>query len=363
MPRKLQHNAVQLLLDSEHLVHDNLSGAAACGDVLWVAGDEAAGLDRLLRQPESNDGVLRFLADGHYPLADFLDLPDAANVEADIEGLAIADGYLWLVGSHGLKRKAPKPERSTADNLARLATVGSDGNRCLLARIPLQDDASGQPQLARQTQDGRSAARLKGKKKSNELTALLAEDAQLAPFMAIPGKDNGFDIEGLAVCEQRLLLGLRGPVLRGWSCVLEIRVEERQGQLRLVPLADDGPMYRKHFLPLAGLGVRDLHFDGDDLLILAGPTMVLDGAIRVFRWQDARRALAQQPAQDVASLHWDGVQELLVLPHGKGQDRAEAICRLPAHWAGEDSWLVLYDAPSAARKPRPGIVCGDLLQR
>ena len=72
--------------------------------------------------------------------------------------------------------------------------------------------------------------------------------------MAIPGKDNGFDVEGLAAVDGRLLLGLRGPVLRGWSCLLEVRVAEHKGELRLQPLDDSGLLYRKHFLPLAGLG-------------------------------------------------------------------------------------------------------------
>ena len=57
------------------------------------------------------------------------------------------------------------------------------------------------------------------------------------------------------------------------------------------------------FLPLAGLGVRDLHLDGDDLLLLAGPTMVLDGAVRVFRWVGARvAALAGVTAGEGAAL-------------------------------------------------------------
>ena len=106
MPKKLAVNAVSLALDSAQLVHDNLSGAVAIGDTLWVAGDEACGLDRLLRDRHAEG--LHFVADGHYPLADYLDLPDSADIEADLEGLAVADGYLWLVGSHGLKRKAPE---------------------------------------------------------------------------------------------------------------------------------------------------------------------------------------------------------------------------------------------------------------
>ena len=78
--------------------------------------------------------------------------------------------------------------------------------------------------------------------RSNLLTRALADDPHFGPYMAIPGKDNGFDIEGLAVDGRRLLLGLRGPVLRGWSALLEIAVEARGDDLRLVPLDDSGTL-------------------------------------------------------------------------------------------------------------------------
>ena len=47
--------------------------------------------------------------------------------------------------------------------------------------------------------------------------------------------------------------------------------------LRLREIGSHGLPYRKHLLELGGLGIRDLCVDGDDLLILAGPTMDLDG--------------------------------------------------------------------------------------
>lgn len=92
----------------------------------------------------------------------------------------------------------------------------------------------------------------------------LATGAHFGPRMAILGNDNAFDIEGLAVDGRRLLLGLRGPVLGGWSALLEIQVEARGDQRRLVPLDDSGSLLRRHFLHLDGLGVRDLHFCSDD---------------------------------------------------------------------------------------------------
>ncbi|MCD0424141.1 DUF3616 domain-containing protein [Rubrivivax sp. JA1024] len=360
MPNTRTANAVRLEFASDALVQSNLSGAAFTGDWLWVAGDEACGLDRLRRLEPVGREVLRFGQARDFPLADLLDLPGSPEEEADLEGMAVVDGFLWVVGSHGLKRKNARPDRDHATNAKRLARVALDGNRLLLACLPIEPDAQGEPCLVRQAQDGRRALRLKGDAQTNLLTRALADDPHFGPYMAIPGKDNGFDIEGLAVDGRRLLLGLRGPVLRGWSALLEIAVEVHGDRLRLAPLDDGGTLVRKHFLQLDGLGVRDLHFSGDDLYILAGPTMVLNGDIRVFKWPGARPVLAanREPSRFESAL-----TESVPLPHGRGTNRAEAICDLPPALAGGKArWLVLYDAPGADRKVDERTVFGDLLR-
>ena len=45
------------------------------------------------------------------------------------------------------------------------------------------------------------------------LLEALAHDPHLAPFLSLPAKDNGFDLEGLAVLGKRVFLGLRGGCL------------------------------------------------------------------------------------------------------------------------------------------------------
>jgi Protein of unknown function (DUF3616) len=360
MPNTRSANAVRLEFAPGGLVQSNLSGAAFTGDWLWVAGDEACGVDRLHRLEPIGSETLRFGQARAFPLAELLDLPGLPDEEADLEGMAVADGFLWVIGSHGLKRKNAKPDRDDADNAKRLAKVALDGNRRLLACLPIEQDANGEPCLVRLASDGRRALRLKGDARANLLTQALADDPHFGPYLVIPGKDNGFDIEGLAVNGRRLLLGLRGPVLRGWSALLEVEVGVRNDQLRLVPLDDRGTLMRKHFLQLDGLGVRDLHFSGDDLYILAGPTMVLNGEIRVYKWPGAKPLLAacREPVRFESAL-----AESVSLPHGRGTNRAEAICDLPPALAGrKPAWLVLYDAPGADRKEGEYTVFGDLLR-
>ena len=89
--------------------------------------------------------------------------------------------------------------------------------------------------------------------------------------------------------------------------------------------------------------------------------MVLNGEIRVFKWPGAKTALAanRDPIRFEAAL-----AESVSLPHGRGTNRAEAICDLPAELAGrKPSWLVLYDAPGEDRMEGEHTVFGDLLRR
>ena len=292
-PYTLHFNPKLSLNAEKKHVRDGLSSVLLTGDNLWLSCDERTTLERLRRT-----GAHEFGEHHSYQLADFLDLLADEAVEIDIEGLAEANHYLWLVGSHSLKRKQPdEDDADTAKQIAKLAKVKADPNRYLLARIPLlRNAATGNFELHKEaphpTDPGQTlrAAQLHGNGKTNELLDALAQDAHLQPFVGIPGKDNGFDIEGLAVTPAgQVFVGLRGPVLRGWALVLELLPrQDKHGRLRLseVPGATE-KFYKKHFLDLGGMGLRELRQRGPDLLLLAGPTMDLDGTIAVYCWPDA----------------------------------------------------------------------------
>ncbi|PMY45430.1 MULTISPECIES: DUF3616 domain-containing protein [Pseudomonas] len=339
-------------------LRDGLSVAQRIGDTLWVANDEATSLERLKIQGTAPGGAVICAEHQSFSLMEYLDLPiPEPDAEIDIEGLAYDDGYLWVVGSHSLKRKKAEPDKPAQKNIKRLSTVEADGNRFLLARIPVvrQSDSY---ELARAVDaDGRTAAQLRGNALGNDLTWEIAKDDQLRDFLPIPGKDNGFDIEGMAVIGSRLLLGLRGPVLRGWAVLLEIEPELNGDSTETLVLKKIGPQgrrYRKHFFALNGLGVRDLCVSGDDLLILAGPTMDLDGPVTVFRW---RGGFASDEELVVFA---EQLERVLEVPFGQGDDHAEGMCLFDVGEEAGEGLLIVYDAVAPRRKQGDLSVEGDL---
>ena len=326
--------------------HTNLSAVRADDPVLWVAGDETATVERLVAQHDGWGGQVS------YALGDLVRLPGDAQEEADVEGLARDGHFLWAVGSHSLRRKQIKDRHDGAEALRRLATVRGQANRQVLLRLPVQD-VDGLPALVPELEtDGEVHRAAVFGSRGKDLRDLLADDEHLGPFLALPGKDNGLDIEGIAVRGDRVYLGLRGPVLRGWAVVLEVRPRvdaDDAGRLRLRKL-DGGRRYRMHVLDLGGLGVRDLCPHGDDLLVLAGPTMDLDGPVRVHRWYGAMSVEAPTVVRG------DALGRELDLPYGEGCDHAEGIGLLP-----DGRLLVVYDSPSPARLAGGGVLA-DLVR-
>jgi hypothetical protein len=328
-------------------IRDNVSAIVLEGDHLWLGGDEGTSIHRMTREASGNFG-------GHtsFDLFGTLQLPGPAKEEIDIEGLDVDGGYLWLVGSHSAKRKKADGDKGTAENLQRLSTVELDGNRFTLARVPL--DASASPVPAH---GGLTAARLRGDARGNLLTEALRTDRHVGRCVprvlendaidGIPSKDNGFDVEGLAVTGDRVFVGLRGPVLRGWAIVIELQVGAgRDGTLTLEPLGASGEPYLKHFLQLDGLGVRDLVIHGRDLLVLAGPSMDLDGPVYIYRWKDGLD-------QRVDSLTFKkDLTRVVTVPFGVTKDHAEGLSLVTETPL---SVLVCYDSPDAARIDGSGV--------
>lgn len=341
--------------DTRDDLKGNLSAAAITPDgSLWVASDELHTIERL-----SPVAPYVFGAHRSFQLGNYLALPDPKG-EIDIEGMDYHDHYLWLTGSHSLKRSKVKGKQ-TAKDIRRIATVRPEPNRFLLARIPVIGDTlfvscshPERPELLL------AAAALEQRDDSNALLAALNEDEHLGPFLSFPlgDKENGFNIEGLAARGDRVFLGLRGPVLDGWAMLLELEVaEEQPGVLSLRQPEGWARPYRKHFLDLDGLGIRELQLQGDDLLILAGPSMRVEGTMQLFCLNDA----LGHNDDSLSSVDNGKLRQLFVLPFTIGTDHAEGLTCLPC-LNEQVALMVLYDSPSAARRVGPGALFADIFR-
>lgn len=318
----------------------NLSAAVRLGDTLFLAGDENAAVERLTRDGDSWGDHRRL------PLADFLDF-DEPDEEADLEGLAVDAGWLWVLGSHA--RTRPKIKKAAGDRIdtAQLANLKDTRPRCLLARLPLVErDGAWLPVR----EDGeRRAAMLKQTRRGNKLAAMLRRDSLLGPFTRIPAKEGGVDMEGIAVRGDRLALGMRGPVIGGHALLIEATT--RTTKKDKLKLADD-PV--KRLLALEGLGIRDLKSCGAHLLILAGPTTSLSGPCTLYVW----RGWADDPPRDSTEVRLHRPERLFDLPFGRGEDHPEGL----ALW-DENRLLVVNDSPSYARLRDEGrTLVADLFQ-
>ncbi|NJB86566.1 hypothetical protein GGR26_002334 [Lewinella marina] len=332
-------------------IRGQLSTSVVVDQTLFVAYDESSAIERLLEE-EGGYGNHET-----YELADFFDLPDGSEGEMDIEGLAWEEPYLWFTGSMSLKRATPDEDDDDQTGAAALGTITVDRNRFSLGRIPCRVNrkTGTWTPLHQVTIDGKkhTAKLLEGGSDSTVLTELLSTDAHLSPFMHIPCKDNGFDIEGLAVHHGRIFIGLRGPVIGGWAVVLEFGVHERGDFLHLDGRGHHDKPYRKHFVKLAGMGIREINIDPrtGDVLLLAGPTMDLDGTISAWCIRGGF------PEKEVTVCHHP--ERLYDVTHGGqhayGKDKAEGMAIL-----ADGTHLVIYDSPLPERLVGEGAVLGDV---
>ena len=341
-------------LRSDDIVSDISAATFSDDGSLWIGSDEMVGVERL-----SPVGCHSFGKHQRFLLKDYIELFD--DDEIDIEGMDFRGGYLWLTGSHSTKRKKPKGKDLETD-LSRLATITTDLNRFILARIPV---VNGELIKSCVPVEGETltAACLQTIGDRNVLFEALKEDVHLKPFInsGIPSKDNGLDIEGLASSSNnRLFLGLRGPVLRGWSLIIEVQLTESEpGVLVLQEIAEKGAKYKKHFVDLNGLGIRELCLQESDLIILAGPTMAVEGEMEVFRWKDALN-----DASDNDNIHQqdeDSLFPLFDLPFTVGSDHAEGLA-LYSCWGEQNSLMVFYDSPDNRRLRADKQILVDVFQ-
>lgn len=310
----------------------DLSAAARHGNTLFLGSDEGVCLERLIRGSAAWAGHKRF------PLDAILDLD--ASGEADIEGLAEDDGWLWVLGSHA--RTRPKIGKAGDDriDLSAFASLKDTRPRCLLARVPLAADPDTADTMRPVRLDGqRRAGMVRQTKHGNRLAQMMKSSPLLKPFTRLAAKEGGVDLEGIAVAGTRVAIGMRGPVIQTHAVLLEVEITaKRSGRLTVA-----GPLY-KRLLELDGLGIRDLKRDGADLLILAGPTTGLDGPCAIYRWTN----WLGDPPRDDTVVRRHRPERIIDLPFGRGDDHPEGLVLLNDP-DGKRDLLVICDSSAANR--------------
>ncbi len=346
MPIKPPDESLWLYLGADTAGGDDptldLSAAARHGDTMFLGSDEGVHLERLTRGEGGWSGHERIALDT------ILNLDTSG--EADIEGLAEEDGWLWVLGSHA--RTRPKIGKRGDDriDLTAFAALKDTRPRCLLARLPLAPDPDDPGVMAPVAAHAdRRAGMLRQTKRGNRLAAMMARDPLLKPFTKVASKEGGVDLEGIAVAGSRVAIGMRGPVIQNYAVLLEFEVAFKKTGRLTIP----GPLY-KRVLDLNGLGIRDLKRDRADLLILAGPTTGLDGPCAVYRWTD----WLADPARDDQLVRRHRPERIIELPYGIGDDHPEGLVLLDGAGGARDL-VVVCDSPARERldPARRGVRC------
>ena len=245
LPTASQAKAAWLPLHGQVAAVEHISAMAIVDGYLWLAADETNHAGDNVVQQFSRDG--RLLSQLRLSHGD----------ELDSEAMAAEGHTLYVMGSHSAKRKKLKAGKSYQRNRRMLNAdeIRPENNRARLYRLQLNDQGEA-------TDVG-----------SISLQQLLRQHPVLAPFSRLPSKENGIDIEGLAVRNGILYAGFRGPVLRGgMTPVLRFRMNDAAATARLL------------FVQLHGLGIRGMTEVSDGLLLLAGPTGDLAGPYAVYHW-------------------------------------------------------------------------------
>jgi hypothetical protein len=180
--------------------------------------------------------------------------------ETDVEGVSFADGHYYLIGSHGLSKKAAEfqPSRFFVYRFRVDAETGMPG-------FPFGVETPA-PEVER----------------SDHLRAVIAGTPELQKYAEKPLGEHGVNIEGLAVRDERLFLGFRGPVLNGKALVLSVNIDAAFGNAPARP----------QVFPISlgdGMGVRDLAVVADGFLVLSGPEADEPSEAGLFFW-DGRSA-------------------------------------------------------------------------
>jgi len=221
--------------------------------------------------------------------------------DPDAEGAAYDNGYFYVTGSHGRTRHKDKRNDSSY----------------AVFRFPV-DQKTGLPPFEV------SEKKVVGVESSARLRHAIRHGDVIKDFYNRPLASGGVNIEGIAVKDGRMHLGLRGPSHRGHAFILSVDAAAL--------FTPDGDL-KAAVTPLAlghDAGIRDLAAVGDGILVLSGPVNEQAVAPAIHHWSEKTGAL--KPLGE------------LQFPKDLGAAKAETLLVLEEQPAG---WrlLVMFDGP------------------
>lgn len=225
--------------------------------------------------------------------------------EIDIEAMTSSGSTLYVLGSHSYKRKKPKDDKKHSKNRKRLKTVVEEKTRDAIYKLTVSKEGQG------------------SEIKKINLRDSLTKDKYLGLFAKIPSKENGIDIEGLAVHEGKLYAGFRGPVLRENHTPVMVFDFEKPAD------------YELRFVNLQGQGVRDIQRVKNGFLILSGPVGDAPNPGHLYFW-DGKDGVIGEDRQVTAP------RKLGRVP-GKAGKKAEGLAIL-AETKDQYKVLIVYDS-------------------
>ena len=225
-----------------------------------------------------------------------------ADGDPDAEGVAYDDGYFYVAGSHGRSRHGDKANDSSY----------------VVFRFPV--DKSGVPPFKVSEDDVvgiTSTARLRDAIRNGDI---------IKEYYNQPLDEGGVNIEGIAVKDGRMHLGLRGPSRNGHTFILSAdaeaaftKSENLNVRVKQLKLGKDA-------------GIRDLASVSDGLLVLSGPVNEQSVEPAIFHWDEKTGSLRK-------------LGELQLPTALSGSAKAETL--LVLHDRASEPWrvLVIFDGP------------------
>ncbi|WP_271628118.1 DUF3616 domain-containing protein [Bradyrhizobium sp. CCBAU 11445] len=203
--------------------------------------------------------------------------------DPDAEGVAYEKGFFYVTGSHGRSRKSDKENLSSY----------------VVFRIAV-DPQTGAPKTEP------NAKKVEGVEPSPRLREVIEKSNDVGSKFNKPLAEGGVNVEGIAVRNDRIYFGLRGPSLNRQAFVLSVDASA------LFTKDDD---LKPASTPLdlgENTGIRDLAVVNNGILILAGPTRDEDVPYSVWLWDGSSKTAKSLATLDLSTAPKEAKAEILL---------------------------------------------------